>query len=153
MCFDKYVFVYTYEYTYTYLYTYIRICICVYTYLDTYTYVYRCIYICVYIHTHAHAYIRINVYIHIPICIHLYVYINIYIHSIKISCEYTQKCYGVVTSIRLLNIIGLFCRIQSLLQGSFAKETYNFKEPTNCSLPMGATRQHLHTGTCQCMQI
>ena len=28
-------------------------------------------------------------------------------------------------------IIGLFCRIWSLLQGSFAKETYNLKEPTN----------------------
>jgi len=32
---------------------------------------------------------------------------------------------------RLLKIIGLFCRIASLLYGSFAKETYNFKEPTN----------------------
>jgi len=27
---------------------------------------------------------------------------------------------------RILKIIGLFCRIQSLLQGSFAKETHNF---------------------------
>ena len=26
---------------------------------------------------------------------------------------------------------GFFCRIPSLLQGSFAKETYHFKEPTN----------------------
>ena len=39
---------------------------------------------------------------------------------------------------RLLKMIGLFCRIQSLLQGSFAKETfaketYNLKEPTNRS--------------------
>ena len=31
---------------------------------------------------------------------------------------------------------GLFCRILSLLQGSFAKETYNFKEPTNRSHPI-----------------
>jgi len=31
---------------------------------------------------------------------------------------------------RLLKIIGLFHRISSLLQGSFAKETCNFKEPT-----------------------
>ena len=31
---------------------------------------------------------------------------------------------------------GLFCRIWSLLQGSFAKETYNFKEPTNRSHPI-----------------
>jgi len=32
---------------------------------------------------------------------------------------------------RLLKIIGLFCRISSLLWVSFAEETYNFKEPTN----------------------
>jgi len=31
-----------------------------------------------------------------------------------------------------VNVIGLFCRISSLLLGSFAKETYNFKEPTTC---------------------
>ena len=37
---------------------------------------------------------------------------------------------------RLLKIIGLFCRISSLLQGSFAKETCNFKEPTNRSHPI-----------------
>ena len=37
------------------------------------------------------------------------------------------------SSSRLLKIIGLFCRISSLLKGSFAKETYNFKEPTNRS--------------------
>ena len=41
--------------------------------------------------------------------------------------------YGVATMSRLLNIIGLFCRISSLSCGSFAKETYNFKEPTNRS--------------------
>jgi len=35
---------------------------------------------------------------------------------------------------RLVKIIGLFCRKLSLLQGSFAKETYNFKEPTNRKL-------------------
>ena len=37
---------------------------------------------------------------------------------------------------RLLKITGLFCRISSLLWGSFAKETYNFKEPTNRSHPI-----------------
>jgi len=39
--------------------------------------------------------------------------------------------WGVATNSRLLKIIGLFCRIWSLLQGSFAKETFPFKEPTN----------------------
>jgi len=34
--------------------------------------------------------------------------------------------YGVATISRVLRIIGLFRRIQSVLQGSFAKETYNF---------------------------
>jgi len=40
-------------------------------------------------------------------------------------------CYGVATISRLLKITGLFCGILSLLQGPFAKETYNFTEPTN----------------------
>jgi len=44
--------------------------------------------------------------------------------------------YGVATISRLLKIIGLFCRISSLLQGSFAKATYNFKEPTYRSHPI-----------------
>ena len=37
---------------------------------------------------------------------------------------------------RLLQIIGLFCRIWSFLYGSFSKETYNFQELTNCSHPI-----------------
>ena len=44
--------------------------------------------------------------------------------------------YGVATIGRLLKNIGLFCRISSLLWGSFAKETYHFKEPTNRSHPI-----------------
>ena len=57
--------------------------------------------------------------------------------------ERTQVCarmqnrkYGVATISRLLKIIGVFCRISSLLYGSFAKETYSFKEPTNGSHPI-----------------
>jgi len=54
---------------------------------------------------------------------------------------YTQKTldclwYGVAPIGWLFTIIGLFCRISSLLQGSFAKETYHFKEPTNRSHPI-----------------
>ena len=37
---------------------------------------------------------------------------------------------------RLLEITNLCCRISSLLQGSFEKETYNFKEPTRHSHPI-----------------
>ena len=39
------------------------------------------------------------------------------------SCACRFK-YGVATIGRLLEIMGLLCRISSLLQGSFAKETY-----------------------------
>ena len=44
--------------------------------------------------------------------------------------------YGMATVSRIDKIIGLFCRILSLLQGSFAKETYNFIDPTNQSHPI-----------------
>jgi len=47
-------------------------------------------------------------------------------------------CYEVATISRLLNIIGLFCRISSLLQGSFAKETYNLEGPASRSHPIDA---------------
>ena len=50
--------------------------------------------------------------------------------------------YGVATISTLLTIIGLFCRISSVLQGSFAKVTYNFKEPTNGSNPTGHPDRH-----------
>jgi len=39
--------------------------------------------------------------------------------------------YGVATVSRIDKSLGIFCRISSLLQGFFAKETYNFKEPTS----------------------
>ena len=51
-------------------------------------------------------------------------------------CVCHVVCYGVATISRLLKIIVLSCRIQSLLQGSFAKETYNLKEPTSHSHPI-----------------
>ena len=44
--------------------------------------------------------------------------------------------YGLATISRLLKFIGLFCKILSLLQGFFAKQTYDFKEPTNRSHPI-----------------
>ena len=61
-----------------------------------------------------------------------------------------QACrdYGVATIRRLLQNTGLICTITSLLQGSFAKETCDFKEPTNRSHPMfllGHTRWHCDT--------
>ena len=50
--------------------------------------------------------------------------------------EQTQTSYGVATISRLLKSIGLFGEYRSLLQVSFAKETYNFKEPANRSHPI-----------------
>jgi len=44
---------------------------------------------------------------------------------------------------RLLKITGLFCRISTVLQGSFAKETCNFKGPTNRSHPIAACQRQV----------
>jgi len=46
------------------------------------------------------------------------------------------KRYGVATVSRNDKITGLFCRISSVLYGSFAKETYNFIDPINQSHPI-----------------
>ena len=48
---------------------------------------------------------------------------------------------------RLLKIIGLFCRISSLWQGSFAKENCNFKEPTHRSHPISSEDTNM---SCEC---
>ena len=53
---------------------------------------------------------------------------------------------GVATIRRLLKMIGLFCRIQSFLYGSFAKETFIFKEPTNWSHPILSVMGITHYG-------
>ena len=47
-----------------------------------------------------------------------------------------NRRHGVTTISKLLKIIGLLCRISSVLWGSFAKETYNFIDPTNQSHPI-----------------
>jgi len=70
-------------------------------------------------------------YIHILV---LYTYIGV-IYTYW-SCIHIRISYGVASISRFLTITGFFCRIQSLLQGSFAKETYHFKEPTNRSHPI-----------------
>ena len=44
--------------------------------------------------------------------------------------------YGVAMVSRIDKIIGFFCRILSLLQGSFAKQTYDFIDPTSRSHPI-----------------
>ena len=56
--------------------------------------------------------------------------------TLRLLRSYYLCMYGEASISRLLTIIGLFCRISSLLQGSFAKETHNFKELTNRSHPI-----------------
>jgi len=66
------------------------------------------------------------------------------------SDEYVHPhLYGVASISTLLKILGLFCRISFLVQGSFAKETYNFQKPTNRSQPIS---YHL-SRMCTCQMI
>ena len=60
---------------------------------------------------------------------------NIYVHIDS------SRVYGLATVSRIPTLIGLFCKIQSLWQGSFAKETYNFKKPANRSQPITKSPQ------------
>jgi len=61
--------------------------------------------------------------------------LNLYPHvgSVSSNINVLSIHKGEPTISRLLKIIGLFCRISSVLYSSFAKETYQFKEPTNGS--------------------
>ena len=64
-------------------------------------------------------------------------------HAIRIVLE--KDPYGVATVSRIDKIIGLFCRVSSLLLGSFAKETYNLFDPTNQSHPILHIDMHVYT--------
>ena len=79
-----------------------------------------------------------NRYVRAEMCITNNRYTEQYIHRLyAVYVLYViNNRYGVAMISRLLKLIGLLCRIQSLLQGSFAKETYNVKEPTNRSHPI-----------------
>ena len=77
-----------------------------------------------------------------------------------IHMQYTYACnthYGVATVSRIDKVIGLFCRIASLLQGSFAKEAYNLIDLTNQSHPVYICMQyrllHLECHSLQCIHM
>jgi len=70
-------------------------------------------------------------------------------HSVAI--ERARERYGVATISRLLKIIGLFCRMSSLLWGSFAKKTHNFKDPTHRSHPISTERARESACACACV--
>jgi len=61
-------------------------------------------------------------------------------HFLSLSFFPLPCCSGVAMISRLLKILGLFCRISSLLQGSFAKQIYNLKAPTHRSHPISLAR-------------
>ena len=56
--------------------------------------------------------------------VHVVLNQNVFIYNVGYIAS-VEVMYGVAKISRLIQIIGLFCRILSLLQGSFAKETYN----------------------------
>jgi len=58
-----------------------------------------------------------------------------YIHSYIHICTHTSR-YRVATMRRLLKITGLFCKRALEKRLYSAKQTYNFKEPTNRSHPI-----------------
>ena len=75
------------------------------------------------------------VYIHY-FCIYTF---NLSLHlreEVEREVEWSICIYTPITIGRLLQIVGLFCRIQSLLQASFAKETYFLVEWSICIYPL-----------------
>jgi len=73
--------------------------------------------------------------------------IHIYIHS------HILDPVWVATVSRIDKITGMFCRISSLLEGSFAKETYNLIDPTTRSHPIVADCKLRYPGICVCINI
>jgi len=61
--------------------------------------------------------------------------------------------YGVATVSRIDKITRLFCRISSLLQGSFAKETYDLIDLTDRSHPIPAVQLYLLHIICQLLPL
>ena len=86
-------------------------------------------------------------------CIFISLQRRVYVCGVYLLvCRYMLVCtqrhvyvmdYGVASVNRIDKIIGLFCRILSRLQGSFAKETYNLIEPTNRCHPIVCTDMYV----------
>ena len=120
-----------------------------YIYICTYTYVYMYMYICIYI------------YVYTTICMYIKTQTasrrstsndsarqhekrresqkDSHRRNRALECIYTytyNNVYGVATMSRRLKIIGLFCKRALLKRRYSAKETYDFKEPTNRSHPI-----------------
>jgi len=106
------------------LYIYLCVYLFIYIYIYKYMYIYMCVYICLYMYQY------INICIHICTCMYvLYWYIYFYLNDLFLTCvhvsidtEYVCVCeYGVATSSRLLEIIGLFCKRALQKRPTFCK--------------------------------
>jgi len=62
------------------------------------------------------------------------------------SHVFSHKTYGVASISRLLKITGLFCKRALKKRRYSARETYNFKEPTNRSDPIAHEPTNSHSG-------
>ena len=79
-----------------------------------------------------------------------------YIYIRETHTHTRQTCnrqYGVATCSRLLRIIGLFCKRALSKRRYSAKETCDFKEPTNRSHPISDMCVRKCTGTSRSMRI
>jgi len=87
--------------------------------------VYKCVCVCVRACVRARA--RVCLYLHMCVYVFAGKYTQLYL------LFYFE--YGVATISRLVKIISLFCRISSLLYGSFGKETYNLRSLSTVATP------------------
>jgi len=113
------------------------VCVCVCVCACVYVCVYVCVCVCVCVCVHASVYACVCVRVFcIFVCMRELVALCVELSRQDTMTTDNDQRYGVATMIELLKIIGLFCRIPSLLYGPCAKETYNLKEPTNRSHPI-----------------
>jgi len=75
------------------------------------------------------------------VCVCVYVCLYVFANSRRLIHD-----YGLATCIRLLQMIGLFCKRVLWKRRYSAKETYNFNEPTNRS-------HHIHVSLTKTLQI
>ena len=127
-------YLYICAYTDVYVFTYVDVCVYICTCAC------MCVCACAYIHSHSSLVIHHSEYIHINICIYIIYVVEMYTAKVDTHIHpYTTRInicvspyihphrgmytttyvslytYGVATISRLIQIIGLFCRISSLL--------------------------------------
>jgi len=128
----------------------------------TYTHSYTHGYTCAHIHTHIYARTHTHTHELQSMCIRHILWQNVTCHKMCTKCDLSQivryahcvcvhkmwrahelqsmcirhKCTHTSARPRLLKIIGLFCKRALYKRRYSAKETYNFKKPTNCGHPI-----------------